>query len=76
VLQQLDQQLGRLANHDPDLPANWQQRSALNGRTLEVATEKRSYRGTCEGIDENGALMLKTQDGLERLFTGQVQSIE
>lgn len=76
VLQQLQRQLDRLANHDPALPADWQQRSALNGRTLEVVTEKRSYRGTCQGIDEHGALMLKTEDGLEQLFSGQVQSIE
>jgi len=76
VLQQLQRQLDRLANHDPALPADWQQRSALNGRTLEVVTEKRSYRGTCQGIDEHGALTLKTEDGLEQLFSGQVQSIE
>ncbi len=76
VLQQLQRQLDRLANHDPALPADWQQRSALNGRTLEVVTEKRSYRGTCQGIDEQGSLTLKTEDGLEQLFSGQVQSIE
>ena len=76
VLQQLAEQLDRLASQDPGLAADWQKRSALNGQNLEVVTEKRSYRGTCQGIDEHGALILETQDGLEQLFTGQVRTIK
>jgi len=76
VLQQLARQLDRLANQDPTLAADWQQRSVLNGRTLEVTTEKHSHRGICQGIDEQGALILETTEGPLQIFAGLVREIE
>ena len=75
VLQELARQLDRLANQDSTLAADWQQRSALNGRTLEVVTEKHSRQGICQGIDEQGALILETTEGPLQIFAGLVREI-
>jgi len=76
VLQELARQLDRLANQDTTLATDWQQRSALNGRTLEVVTEKHTRQGICQGIDQHGALILETMEGPVQIFTGQVRAIE
>jgi len=76
VLQQLERQLERLSSHDPALAADWQQRSALNGRTVEVITEKHSRQGICQGIDEHGALILETTEGPVQIFAGLVREVE
>ncbi len=75
VLQQLERQLTRLADHDPELPADWQKRCALRGRTVEVDMGKRRTTGTCQGIDPDGALLLSTNDGPVRIFGGTVTGV-
>lgn len=76
VLQQLARQLERLSSHDPTLATDWQQRSSLTGRTVEVVTEKHRRQGICQGIDEEGALILATTEGTARIFAGLVQEVE
>jgi BirA family biotin operon repressor/biotin-[acetyl-CoA-carboxylase] ligase len=62
--------LGRLAADDPALPLGWQSRCVLSGRTIELLAGDRLVRGTCRGIDTDGALLLETAAGPERLYAG------
>ena len=75
VLRHLERQITRLRNDDPMLPSEWQRRCALRGRSIDVATGHRSRTGRCQGIDEDGALVLLTEAGLERFFGGVVARI-
>lgn len=75
VLKEIERQLSRLASADPGLAADWQTRCALRGRTVEVDTGKRRATGICLGIDEDGALVLSTNNGPKQIFGGTVTGI-
>jgi BirA family biotin operon repressor/biotin-[acetyl-CoA-carboxylase] ligase len=76
ILQQLDQQLRRLACNDTTLLTDWQQRCQLTGRRLEVSTENRQVTGVCQGIDQHGALVLMTETGLVPVVSGTITELE
>ncbi len=51
----------------------WSARLATLGRRIQVNTADGILDGVAEGVDENGALLLRTADGtLRRLFTGDI----
>lgn len=53
------------------LRARYEARHALAGRRVTVAGA-RGIEGTVLGIDEEGALLLETDRGVERVFSGEV----
>jgi BirA family transcriptional regulator, biotin operon repressor / biotin---[acetyl-CoA-carboxylase] ligase len=53
----------------------WEHFSALTGRLVTVVDGGSRINGTVRGIDEDGALLLETAQGLTRILTGDV-SIE
>ena len=73
LLEELLDQLSLFADKGfaPFLPA-WEQRDGLKGKHIEVATGSRSLHGTVAGIDDEGALLLDTGDGLMSLHSGEV----
>ncbi len=62
--------LHALAIRDPALPSRWQSLCALTGTTVELMSGNRSIRGLCRGIDVDGALIVDTAIGSERLYAG------
>jgi BirA family biotin operon repressor/biotin-[acetyl-CoA-carboxylase] ligase len=64
--------LHALAVGEPALPARWQSLCALTGKTVELQSGNRTVRGVCSGIDADGALLLETRAGPERLYAGAV----
>lgn len=62
--------LGALATGDPALPARWRDLCALSGKTVELQSGNRHVRGMCRGIDTDGALLVDTTTGPERLYAG------
>lgn len=62
--------LAALADDDPTLPSRWQSRCVLRGRSVELQAGERIVRGLCRGIDTDGALLLDTPTGPERLYGG------
>ncbi len=53
--------------------AEWATRLATLGRPVRVVTAERELRGIAEGVDEDGALLLRTPDGnLHRIRAGDV----
>ncbi len=62
--------LHALAAADPALPGRWRSLCTLSGRTVELQSGNRCVRGFCRGIDDEGALLVDTETGPERLFAG------
>jgi BirA family biotin operon repressor/biotin-[acetyl-CoA-carboxylase] ligase len=62
--------LHALAVAEPALPERWQALCALSGKTVELQSGNRSIRGVCRGIDSDGALLVDTGTGRERLYAG------
>lgn len=74
LLESLDAHYARyLAEGYGPLRQAWLDRSAVMGRRVRVSGQQGDTRGTVEGIDEIGALLLRTADGtLERVLAGDV----
>jgi BirA family transcriptional regulator, biotin operon repressor / biotin---[acetyl-CoA-carboxylase] ligase len=50
----------------------WQQRNAFADLPVRVIGEHQELRGTCAGVDEDGALLLRTDTGIVRILSGEV----
>ena len=61
--------------HGGQLADAWRQRCYLQGRTLQLDTGTRRITGVCQGIDDQGALLLFTEEGIQRCFAGVVARI-
>ena len=55
--------------------AAWKKASSTLGEDVLVKTERREIRGIAEDIDESGALMVRTANGLERVVAGDVEQV-
>jgi BirA family transcriptional regulator, biotin operon repressor / biotin---[acetyl-CoA-carboxylase] ligase len=62
--------VGALAVDDPELPPRWQARCVLSGKSVELQAGERIVRGACRGIEADGALLVDTPAGPERLYGG------
>ncbi len=62
--------LRALAAVGAELPARWQSLCALQGREIELVSGNRRVSGLCGGIDGDGALVVTTDAGPERLYAG------
>ncbi len=74
VLNFLDERLGWLASDNPILAPRWEELSLLKGKTVYVEAASEEFVGVCQGIDEEGGLLLRTQAGIERITVGIVKS--
>jgi len=55
------------------LKADWQQRHAWQGEAVHLLGEgEPPLAGCCRGADDDGALLLETAAGLQRIFSGDV----
>jgi BirA family biotin operon repressor/biotin-[acetyl-CoA-carboxylase] ligase len=55
------------------LRADWQQRHAWQGEAVELLGEADTAQaGRCLGADEDGALLLETAAGVQRIYSGDV----
>ena len=76
LLARLTQQLDRLddAGGRAVAMAEWRERSPLIGRQVEVRTSGReALAGVATAIDDDGALLVRTSGGMERVFAGDVR---
>lgn len=54
--------------------AAWNRRSAVKGKTVKVTTLNQAVTGTAQGIDLSGALLVKTREGIKKVYSGDVLS--
>ncbi|MDP9282977.1 MAG: biotin--[acetyl-CoA-carboxylase] ligase, partial [Chloroflexota bacterium] len=75
LLARLTRELDRLqdlAERDTALD-EWRQRSTFLGKAVEVRTGERApLRGIATAIDDDGALLVRTSSGTERVVAGEV----
>lgn len=76
VLKQTAACLERLASADARLFEEWQSLCLLKGHPVRIESGSRQLVGICRGIDQEGALLLDTEAGVERAFGGVVTRIE
>lgn len=72
VLKGLAASLKSLQSAACSLRPAYSRRCLLTGRTVEVALHDRNITGKCQGIDDDGALLVETASGTERLSSGTV----
>jgi BirA family transcriptional regulator, biotin operon repressor / biotin---[acetyl-CoA-carboxylase] ligase len=53
----------------------WRALAETLGQDVLVKTERREFRGRAEDVDDAGALLVRTPDGLERVVAGDVEQI-
>jgi BirA family biotin operon repressor/biotin-[acetyl-CoA-carboxylase] ligase len=75
LLARVTAELDRLERADERDAAmdEWRSRSALSGKGVEVRLPDRTFSGTATAIDDEGALLVHTASGVERVVTGDVR---
>lgn len=74
-LTQFASNLQALAADQTDLATRWQARCVLTGKQIALQTGERELTGLCRGIEADGALLLDTPAGRERLYAGTLVRI-
>ena len=74
-LLELQSQLALLERDVPQLVRDCRKYCILQGRTVECHVRERLVRGRCCGLGDDGALLVRTESGIERLFGGQVDLV-
>jgi BirA family biotin operon repressor/biotin-[acetyl-CoA-carboxylase] ligase len=75
LLARVTAELDRLERPDERESAleEWRSRSTLTGKGVEVRLPDRTFGGTATAIDDEGALLVHTASGVERVVTGDVR---
>ncbi len=73
ILQRLAARLERLTSGEQELGEHWRRRCLLTGRSVHLELPLRRIVGVCRGIDDDGALILETESGIERCISGVIQ---
>lgn len=76
VLQQIETELARLADGLLKFSKRFRERCWLSGREVLVTGGLTEIQGFCQGIDEDGALLVQTPKGIERLLSGTVIALD
>lgn len=80
VLQWLAKYLTLVSSDVSELADMWRNRCFLQGRTVQIQMGQLGagsdrFTGVCQGIDDDGALLLQTENGLVRCISGVVSRI-
>jgi BirA family biotin operon repressor/biotin-[acetyl-CoA-carboxylase] ligase len=76
LLQHMESGLELLRESGEHLQRRWREHCALTGHVVRVETPVGPMIGRCHGIAEDGALLLQTERGTERVVSGVVTSYE
>lgn len=77
VLTRLTRELDRIERQDERAAAlaEWRERSTVLGHAVEVRLDGREFSGTATAIDDEGALIVRTSSGVERVVSGDVRVV-
>ncbi|MBW2058640.1 MAG: biotin--[acetyl-CoA-carboxylase] ligase [Deltaproteobacteria bacterium] len=78
LLKSIDSWYRALLVHGSGLAlARWEDAAAIRGKTVEVSSFGRIHRGVAEGLDQNGALILRKGEGeVIRIVAGDLREEE
>ena len=74
ILRELDENYSRVCRGNfPTIADEWEAHCSTIGREVVIRTGERQIRGRAESLDNDGALLLRTEHGhLERIIGGDV----
>jgi len=74
ILRELDRDYARVCGGNfPDLADEWEKRCTTIGQQVVITVGDRKLRGRAESLDDDGALLVRTEHGhLERIIGGDV----
>ena len=72
LLESITDRWEQLRTLDTRLPTAWRQLCVLRGRSVAVEIDHDILQGHCQGIAEDGALLVESEQGLRRLTHGVV----
>ena len=77
LLARLTIELDRIERQDERAAAlaEWRERSTVLGHAVEVRLDGREFSGTATAIDDEGALIVRTSSGVERVVSGDVRVV-
>lgn len=65
----------RLIAEEIDFPNLWRAKCYLTGARISVTTGPDVRSGICRGLDADGALLIETPSGIERMLAGTVRKL-
>jgi len=74
-LQALSADLELLKSDPAGVRQRWQHCCMLTGRDVRVIQGQRQIHGICQGIDDAGALLVRTDAAIERCVSGEIQEL-
>lgn len=72
VLNQLQYRLECIGRNDEELRVRWREHCLLTNRHVQMDLGSRRISGRCQGIDDQGALVIETDTGVEACFAGSI----
>ena len=75
VVNQLTSHYVRLERGELDIQEHWRRYCMLAGRTVQLRAGTQQIQGLCQSVDDEGALLLQTDTGLRRFFSGTIEHI-
>lgn len=76
VLAQIEAEFARLAKGLFQFSRRFRERCWLTGREVRITGCPLEIQGFCQGIDEDGALLIQTSNGIERILSGTVIALD
>lgn len=76
ILQELESQLTLLVDDPETVRSCWRRDDLLIGRSVTLGDGIAEVSGTAVGIDDDGALLLRTEAGTRRCYGGVVQTFD
>jgi len=74
LVQALETRMKQLASQDPHLPRTWQHLDWLAKRNVAAYANGQWVNGFCLGMDVDGALLIESDSGRPRLYSGSVRA--
>ncbi len=76
ILWQLDLDFRALGEHSPALVDRWRRHCALTGRLISVGDGERRVSGACLGLEDDASLLVRSERGPERCYSGTVTMLD
>ncbi len=76
LLRHLEEQFVGLCEQASTVLDQWRRFCLLTGRQVRWNAAGRCLEGICEGIDQEGRLLLRTAHGVRRLVTGSIRAFD
>ncbi len=72
ILNEFEKLLKKVKHHPEQILDNWRSKCKMIGEKIKVVDGKEEIYGTFEEIDENGFLLLADNNGIKKVFSGDV----